>query len=106
PILFKPINYGIDIVVHSCTKFIGGHGTCIGGAIVDSGKFDWTNGRYPEMTEPDPSYHGVKYVGGRIHQSRIDIAKLFESEQVRRVVGVFEYITGCLINGHGPAQSI
>ncbi|MBA7630349.1 O-acetyl-L-homoserine sulfhydrylase [subsurface metagenome] len=62
PILFKPIDYGIDIVVHSCTKFIGGHGTCIGGAIVDSGKFDWTNGRYPDLTEPDPSYHGVKYV--------------------------------------------
>ena len=62
PILFRPIDYGIDIVVHSCTKFIGGHGTCIGGAIVDSGKFDWTNGRYPELTELDPSYHGVKYV--------------------------------------------
>ncbi len=62
PILFRPIEYGIDIVVHSCTKFIGGHGTSIGGAIVDSGKFDWANGRYPEMTEPDPSYHGVKYV--------------------------------------------
>ena len=62
PVLFRPIEYGIDIVVHSCTKFIGGHGTCIGGAIVDSGNFDWTNGRYPELTEPDPSYHGVKYV--------------------------------------------
>lgn len=62
PILFRPIAYGIDIVVHSCTKFIGGHGTSIGGAIVDSGKFDWTNGRYPDLTEPDPSYHGVKYV--------------------------------------------
>ena len=62
PILLRPIEHGIDIVVHSCTKFIGGHGTSIGGAIVDSGKFDWTNGRYPEMTEPDPSYHGVKYV--------------------------------------------
>jgi O-acetylhomoserine (thiol)-lyase len=62
PILFRPFDYGVDIVVHSCTKFIGGHGTCIGGAIVDSGKFDWTNGRYPELTEPDPSYHGVKYV--------------------------------------------
>jgi O-acetylhomoserine (thiol)-lyase len=62
PILFRPIDYGIDIVVHSCTKFIGGHGTSIGGAIVDSGKFDWTNGRYPELTEPDTSYHGVKYV--------------------------------------------
>ncbi len=62
PILFRPIEHGIDIVVHSCTKFIGGHGTSIGGAIVDSGRFEWTNGRYPELTEPDPSYHGVKYV--------------------------------------------
>jgi O-acetylhomoserine (thiol)-lyase len=62
PMLFRPFEYGIDIVVHSCTKFIGGHGTSIGGAIVDSGKFDWTNGRYPELTEPDPSYHVVKYV--------------------------------------------
>ncbi len=62
PILFKPFDYGIDIIVHSCTKFIGGHGNSIGGAIVDSGKFDWTNGRYPDLTEPDPSYHGVKYV--------------------------------------------
>jgi O-acetylhomoserine (thiol)-lyase len=62
PILFRPIEHGIDIVMHSCTKFIGGHGNSIGGAIIDSGKFDWTNGRYPELTEPDPSYHGVKYV--------------------------------------------
>jgi O-acetylhomoserine (thiol)-lyase len=62
PILFRPVEFGIDIVVHSCTKFIGGHGSSIGGAIVDSGKFDWTNGRYPELTEPDPSYHGVRYV--------------------------------------------
>jgi O-acetylhomoserine (thiol)-lyase len=62
PILFRPFEHGIDIVVHSCTKFIGGHGNSIGGAIVDSGRFDWTNGRYPELTEPDPSYHGVKYV--------------------------------------------
>jgi len=62
PILFRPIEHGIDIVVHSCTKFIGGHGTSIGGAIVDSGKFNWAGGRYPELTEPDPSYHGIKYV--------------------------------------------
>ncbi len=62
PILFRPIEHGIDIVVHSCTKFIGGHGTSIGGAIVDSGNFDWSNGRYPDLVEPDPSYHGVKYV--------------------------------------------
>ncbi|MHC4741683.1 MAG: homocysteine synthase [Planctomycetota bacterium] len=62
PILFRPIDYGIDIAVCSCTKFIGGHGTSMGGVIVDSGNFDWANGRYPELTEPDPSYHGVKYV--------------------------------------------
>jgi O-acetylhomoserine (thiol)-lyase len=62
PVLFRPIEHGIDIVVHSCTKFIGGHGTSIGGAIVDSGRFDWTNGRFGELTEPDPSYHGVRYV--------------------------------------------
>ena len=62
PILFRPIEHGVDIVVHSCTKIIGGHGTSIGGIVVDSGKFDWDNGRYPGLTEPDPSYHGVKYV--------------------------------------------
>ncbi|MCK4958626.1 MAG: aminotransferase class V-fold PLP-dependent enzyme, partial [Planctomycetes bacterium] len=62
PILFRPFEHGIDIVVHSCTKIIGGHGSSIGGMIVDSGKFDWTSGKYPELTEPDPSYHGVKYV--------------------------------------------
>lgn len=62
PILFKPIEHGVDIVVHSCTKVIGGHGTSIGGIVVDSGRFDWDNGKYPELTEPDPSYHGVKYV--------------------------------------------
>ena len=62
PVLFRPIDYGVDVVVHSCTKIIGGHGTSIGGIVIDSGKFDWTNGKYPELTEPDPSYQGVKYV--------------------------------------------
>ncbi|ADL08524.1 homocysteine synthase [Thermosediminibacter oceani] len=61
PYLCRPFEFGADIVVHSATKFIGGHGTCIGGIIVDSGKFDWTNGKFPEFTEPDPSYHGVVY---------------------------------------------
>lgn len=61
PILFRPFEHGIDLVVHSCTKYVGGHGSSIGGAIVDAGKFDWNNGRYPEMTEPDPSYHGMKF---------------------------------------------
>ncbi|MDT8861302.1 homocysteine synthase [Alkalihalobacillus sp. MEB130] len=62
PYLLQPIKFGADIVVHSATKFIGGHGTSIGGVIVDSGKFDWnTSGKYPGLTEPDPSYHGVVY---------------------------------------------
>jgi O-acetylhomoserine (thiol)-lyase len=62
PYLLTPFDHGADIVVHSATKFIGGHGNSIGGVIVDSGKFDWTNGKYPDLTEPDPSYHGVRYV--------------------------------------------
>lgn len=61
PILCKPFKYGVDIVVHSTTKWIGGHGNSIGGIIVDSGKFDWSSGRFPEFTQPDPSYHGVVY---------------------------------------------
>lgn len=63
PYLIRPFEFGADIVVHSATKFIGGHGTSIGGVIVDSGKFDWaSSGKFPGLTEPDPSYHGVKYV--------------------------------------------
>ena len=61
PCLFKPLDHGADIVVYSLTKFIGGHGTSIGGAVVDGGKFPWNNGKFPELTEPDPSYHGLKY---------------------------------------------
>jgi O-acetylhomoserine (thiol)-lyase len=62
PYLCRPIEHGADIVVHSLTKFIGGHGTSIGGCIVDSGKFDWSaSGKFPMLTEPDPSYHGLKY---------------------------------------------
>lgn len=61
PHLLRPIQFGADIVVHSATKFIGGHGTSIGGVIVDSGKFDWNNGKFPGLVEPDPSYHGISY---------------------------------------------
>ncbi len=59
--LVRPIEYGADIVVHSATKYIGGHGTSLGGVIVDSGNFHWDNGKFPEFTEPDPSYHGIVY---------------------------------------------
>ncbi|MHB9026101.1 MAG: homocysteine synthase [Armatimonadota bacterium] len=61
PYLLRPFDWGADIVIHSMTKFLGGHGTSIGGIIVDSGRFDWTNGNFPEFTEPDPSYHGLKF---------------------------------------------
>ncbi len=61
PYLFKPLEHGADIVVYSLTKFIGGHGTSIGGCVVDGGKFPWDNSKFPEFTEPDPSYHGLKY---------------------------------------------
>ena len=61
PFLIRPIEWGADIVVHSLTKFIGGHGTSIGGAIIDGGTFDWGQGRHPNFTEPDPSYHGLAY---------------------------------------------
>ncbi len=61
PPLFNPFDLGADIVVYSLTKFIGGHGTSIGGAIVDSGNFNWNNGKFPELVDPDPSYHGVSY---------------------------------------------
>jgi O-acetylhomoserine (thiol)-lyase len=59
--LVRPIDYGVDIIVASATKYIGGHGTSIGGVIVDSGQFKWNNGKFPEFTEPDPSYHGLKF---------------------------------------------
>ncbi|HEU5012686.1 MAG TPA: O-acetylhomoserine aminocarboxypropyltransferase/cysteine synthase family protein [Roseiflexaceae bacterium] len=61
PALCRPFEWGADIIVHSGTKYIGGHGTVIAGLLVDSGKFDWTSGRFPEFTEPDPSYHGMVY---------------------------------------------
>ncbi len=64
PYLLRPIEWGADIVIHSLTKFLGGHGTSIGGIIVDSGKFDWASGRFPQYTQPDPSYHGLVPVEG------------------------------------------
>lgn len=63
PYLLRAIDYGVDIVVHSATKFIGGHGTTLGGVIVDSGKFDWTaSGKFPQLSEPNESYHGISFV--------------------------------------------
>lgn len=62
PYLLRPFDYGVDIIVYSATKFIGGHGTSLGGVIVDSGKFDWTNGKFPLIADPEPSYHGLNFV--------------------------------------------
>lgn len=62
PYLLRPFEFGADIIVHSATKFIGGHGTSIGGVIVDSGNFNWNNGKYPGLVKPDESYHGISYV--------------------------------------------
>ena len=61
PPMLDIFNLGVDIAMYSLTKFVGGHGTSIGGAIIDSGKFDWNNGKFPELVEPDPSYHGISY---------------------------------------------
>ncbi len=61
PFLCNPFQWGADVIVHSCTKFIGGHGTSIGGIIIEKGDFNWGNGKFPELTEPDPSYHGMKF---------------------------------------------
>jgi len=90
PVLQRPIELGADIVVHSATKFLGGHGTSIGGLIVDSGRFDWENGKFPELTEPEPSYHGIRFV------------------DALRDVGNIAYIVRlrtCLLRDLGPALS-
>ena len=75
PYLIRPIEHGADIVVHSATKFIGGHGTSLGGVIVDSGKFDWVaSGKFPQLTEPDPCYHGIRFIdaaGAAAYATRI-----------------------------------
>jgi O-acetylhomoserine (thiol)-lyase len=62
PYLLRPFDFGVDITVYSATKFIGGHGTSIGGVIVDSGKFEWDSGKFPLISEPEPSYHGLNFV--------------------------------------------
>ncbi|EXX60672.1 uncharacterized protein OCT59_006123 [Rhizophagus irregularis] len=81
--LIKPIKYGADIVVHSATKWIGGHGTTIGGVIIDAGKFPWNNGRFPGFTEPSPDYHGLVYWDHFGYNSFITKARL----EIMRNVG-------------------
>ncbi|MDI6604465.1 MAG: homocysteine synthase [Thermoanaerobacteraceae bacterium] len=76
PYLMRPFEFGADIVIHSATKFIGGHGTSIGGVIIDSGKFKWDNGKFPELTEPDESYHGIRYVKDKGNAAYITKARV------------------------------
>ena len=72
PYLVRPIEYGADVVVHSATKFIGGHGTTIGGVIVDGGTFDWkASGKFPQLTQPDPSYHGISFADAEIGRAHV-----------------------------------
>lgn len=85
PILCKPFQFGADIVVHSTTKYMDGHAVQVGGVIVDSGKFDWTNGKFPELTEPDESYHGISYTQAYGNMAYIIKARM----QLMRDFGVY-----------------
>ncbi len=79
PYLCRPIEWGADIVIHSLTKFMGGHGTSLGGVVVDSGRFDWNNGKFLDLVEPDPSYHGLSYTetfGAAAYIARLRVATL------------------------------
>lgn len=85
PFLCRPFEFGADIVIHSTTKYLDGHALQVGGVIVDSGKFDWTNGKYPEMTDPDESYHGVVYTRDFGNAAYITKARV----QLMRDLGVY-----------------
>ena len=98
PYLIRPIEYGADIVVHSATKFIGGHGTTIGGVIVDGGKFDWeASGKFPGLTEPNPSYHGVtftKAVGAAAFVTKIRALLLRDTGATLSPIHAFIFLQG------------
>ncbi len=101
--LIRPIDYGADIVVHSATKYIGGHGTTLGGTIVDSGKFNWDNGKFNQFTEPDPSYHGfvfndgfrdVKGVGNMVFAARVRLVTLRDLGATLSPFNAFQLLMG------------
>ena len=98
PYLLKPIEHGADIVVHSATKFIGGHGTSIGGVIIDSGKFDWeASAKFPGLTEPDPSYHGVIYtkaVGAAAYITKARVTLLRDTGAALSPFNAFLFLQG------------
>ena len=98
PYLVRPFEYGADIVVHSATKFIGGHGTSIGGVIVDSGKFDWeASGKFPTITEPNPSYHGISFtkaVGAAAFVTKIRAILLRDTGATLAPLNAFLFLQG------------
>lgn len=98
PYLIRPIEYGADIVVHSATKFIGGHGTAVGGVIVDSGKFDWEkSGKFPSLTEPNPSYHGISFtkaVGAAAYVTKIRAILLRDTGATLAPLHAFLFLQG------------
>lgn len=97
PYLLKPFTYGADVAIHSATKVIGGHGTSIGGIVVDSGNFNWENGRYPELVEPDPSYHGIRYVesfGKAAFIAKLRVTMLRDLGPALSPFNAFQFIQG------------
>ncbi|BCN32202.1 O-acetylhomoserine aminocarboxypropyltransferase/cysteine synthase family protein [Anaeromicropila herbilytica] len=98
PYLIRPIEYGADIVVHSATKFIGGHGTSIGGIVVDGGRFDWSkSGKFPGLTEPDPSYHGIKYyeaIGAAAYITKLRVTLLRDTGATLSPFNSFLFLQG------------
>ena len=98
PYLFRPIEHGADIVIHSATKFIGGHGTSIGGVIVDAGKFDWkASGKFPQLTEPNPSYHGISFfeaAGAAAFVTRIRAILLRDTGATLSPIHAFIFLQG------------
>ncbi|MBE7342757.1 O-acetylhomoserine aminocarboxypropyltransferase/cysteine synthase family protein [Staphylococcus haemolyticus] len=97
PYLCRPFEHGADIVIHSATKLIGGHGTSIGGIIVDSGKFNWDNGKFPGLVEPDPSYHGISYtndVGEAAYITKARVQLLRDLGSAVSPYNVHEFLIG------------
>ena len=97
PYLCRPFEHGADVVIHSATKFIGGHGTSIGGIIVDSGKFNWDNGKFPGLVEPDPSYHGISYtndVGEAAYITKARVQLLRDLGSAVSPYNVHEFLIG------------
>jgi O-acetylhomoserine (thiol)-lyase len=89
PYLFRPFEHGADIIIHSATKYIGGHGNSIGGIIIDGGNFDWRNGKFPLLSEPDPSYHGINYIRNFGKQGYITKARVQLMRDVGGVISPF-----------------